>query len=271
MLCCISSPAFADGDGYGGLFDGPGAATAVPIASPDAVPSQVVVQPVASTVPAVQPAAQPATAQAPALPMAPTTPVTTWAAPGAPSGGAWGSGGSTDAGRLLPTGASDGYCDPEIAKLDEKLRAQEVDGRTSLARQSFSLLPAGFSSLSCIDKLLNSTINIFGPGSLQNLLSSILNSFSCQRVLSMVNSYANQQISQYTSQAAGMVSGSLSGLPIGSAIPGVSLGSLTAGAVNLSPTINIGGAGSNYVNLGQAWNNNPGGGGPTLPSRLFGQ
>ena len=281
ILVCGSARAESDGGGgaYGGLFSAPAPIATNPTSLNAPVP--VVGPPTPLNVPVPQ-----INASAPLQPVdGQLASPGSWAVNGSgPSTASqlWGSGNSTSAGRSLPTGASDGYCDPQVAKLDEQLRSQVIDARTQLARSTYSILPTGMLNLGCIDRILNSTVNIFGPGGLQGILNQLLGAFSCERILRTVNGYANQKVSEYSSQAMGYISNGVNSLGIGEVLPGVTLGSLTSGRVNLNPSVNLGGAGSNgsgYVNLGQAWstggsyisNGGAGGGSVIMPSRLLGQ
>ena len=288
----IISPAMAEGnDAYNGLFDNSfvrsspsGTSSAPPISSGSSVGTVINPQPQQSqTQPQQDPI--PVMGNANNGTLSPSGPKASWSNPtGEATVGntLWGSGSSTANGRSLVTGSSDGYCDPEVAKIDEKLKAQEIESRTSLARSTFSLLPSGFGHLSCIDTILNSTINIFGQEGVEALIAQVLNSFSCDIVLRQVNSYANQEISEYTSLAVGMAMSKVgdltSKLPIGNVIPGVNIGSMASSSVNLHPSVNIGGVGSNgsdYTNLSKLWGSSGSSGstysGPQLPSKLFGR
>jgi hypothetical protein len=158
--------------------------------------------------------------------------------------------------------SNDGWCDRDIALADERNRASVIEGRTALARQNFSLMPEGMMSLSCIDRILNTGLNIFNLDFLDNVMNNLRNTFSCQRVLQRVNSYANQQISQYVGGAIGSVVGgansAFASTGIGQVLPGISLGTFT-GNINMNPVyVNIGGVGSggagSFINFGQNWN-----------------
>lgn len=293
-LAVTAAPAFAQTSGYGGLF---GAITAVqnaiappPPPAPEPTVSATQLTPEQQAQQQQMPDLASAQANAP-ISASQSVPQTVYGPvdPSAPTvgGSLWGNGTATSVGRTLPggPGSNSGYCDPDVALQDERMRADVIQGRMDLARREFSLLPAGMLNLSCVDRILNAMPNIFLNNGFQGLLSQFTGAFTCERILRSVNSYANQTISQYVGQGMGMVSRTMSSaLPIGQIIPGVSLGSLT-GNINLGGLgVNIGGVGSNpsYVNLGQTWNSqaisgtsafggNPGyGGGYGAPTKLFG-
>lgn len=159
-----------------------------------------------------------------------TTPVSTSTLYGPPlppgyaaaaSGGYWGAG---------QKGSGD--CDPTVAKHQDTLRRSAISDWQTLASRTYSTLPStGFTGISCIDSLLNSSLNIFGNSSLDDLLAKIEQGV-CNALGSVVAMGANMLMSPVNQALNGA-------LPIGQIIPGVDLGSLSSGVL-MSP--NIGGA-----------------------------
>lgn len=134
----------------------------------------------------------------------------------------WGSGASA------PT---TGDCDTGIQRHQDETARLIVDNYQALAYDQYEPMPTGgFSGVSCLDRLLNSSLDIlFTSPSFDGLLSSIVNNL-CSFATSMVRNAASS-----LSQSA------MSSLPLGELVPGVNLGRLTGGGM-IRP--NIGGSSS---------------------------
>lgn len=157
--------------------------------------------------------------------------------------GFWGSGTAT------ATAASAGEgndCDEEVSRRQDQLREQVVNDAVELAKANYESPLSGlggFAQGSCLDRLLNPSLDgIFSPPNLSAILS-MLEGFICSRASSML-AEATQPLSR-SLQAA---------LPIGEVIPGVNLGSLSGG---IGVRVNQGGSArtGSYVNtnLSQTW------------------
>ena len=145
----------------------------------------------------------------------------------------WGQTSSGTAGTATPQAT----CDAAVQQRMDGQQRYMVDSFSSLARQMYpDMPPGGFTGMSCLDRLLSSSLNIlFSPPSLGDILAMIVNGL-CQ----FATSFAQQEVSSLSQSISASV-------PLGQVIPGVNLGSLGFGAT-MSPTIG-GGSGSGLVNV----------------------
>lgn len=130
-------------------------------------------------------------------------------------------------------GSSDptsGDCNPDIQQRQEDLTRQAIDQYTQMASTVYTPMPdGGFTGVSCLDRLLNSSFDfMFNPPSIEALLAMLANNV-CQ--------FATNLVREATSSALQSFSGAI---PLGQIIPGISLGSLSGG-MRIQP--NIGGSG----------------------------
>jgi hypothetical protein len=121
--------------------------------------------------------------------------------------------------------AATGGCSPDIQKAQDEARAAYITARTALANQNYSTAPESFSNLSCLDRLMNSGMDIFfQPPSMSDLLGLVEN-FVCDK--------SNEIYQDATAPLNQTFQGGLQGT--GEIIPGVNLGSMTGG-INIRPT-----------------------------------
>lgn len=105
---------------------------------------------------------------------------------------------------LHPVAASAQECLPEVQSATDNVRQQFIQGMSGLASNNFSQRPGTMSSMACLDKFMQGSMDIFfKPPQLNDLLSQVLN-FACQQ--------AKQAIGNATGGGGSNVSGLLNGL-----------------------------------------------------------
>lgn len=199
------------------------------------------------------------------------------------------------------------YCNPQIATMMQQNGAQAVKNWTMLATapgtgyttlgggsimQAAGLAPGAtkngplasalgvndndFYMVACVDRLMNSGLNIFGSFSLDDILAK-LEQAACQAIYGMFT-----QITQPLSQSLGQYSGlGVPGVP--GFFPGLNLGSIGGGlntsitpgsATGSGPTVKFGSSGGSsgtYGGLDTGWYGNGGSSGGGSYGRLMGR
>jgi hypothetical protein len=155
--------------------------------------------------------------------------------------------------------SGDATCPSAVLSAMDSARAQAIANQQTLAANNYQPMTQSFGSLSCLDNILNSGVDIFFQvPSLSQILSMLQNAI-CQAAQSAFNQ-AIQPITSKMGQASSMMSGN-TGSALNGLVPGVNLGSI-GGGVQLMQT-NGGSNGPVQTNLTSVLNGNGSYGGQT--------
>lgn len=126
-------------------------------------------------------------------------------------------------------------CDIRVERYLARASIERIDRETELARAFYRDLPeGGFRTLSCLDRLLGSGVNvIFAPPDLGAILSAIES-----RVCGIAQQHVNRAIQPLSRSLQ-------AGVDLDGMLPGIGLGRLTAG-IAVSPH---GGGGQPLINI----------------------
>lgn len=151
-----------------------------------------------------------------------------------------------------------GDCDPVVQRRQDDMARSYASRYTELAGNMYTpMLPSGFTGVSCIDRLMNSSFDIFLGGGNLNL----------DQILAQIVGGACQLATSFIQDTVSNLAYSSQGLNLGEVIPGVSLGSV--GGFSMRPNIggsttgspvNIISSGSGFQsgNLSGYWGGSPG-------------
>lgn len=82
---------------------------------------------------------------------------------------------------LQPVASMAQECFPEVQSATDTVRQQYIQGMSGLANNNFSQRPGTMTSMACLDKFMQGSMDIFfKPPQLNDLLSQVLN-FACQQ------------------------------------------------------------------------------------------
>lgn len=129
-------------------------------------------------------------------------------------------------------GAAAETCDASFKAADDRMRQAYISGRASIAESTYSKRPAGYGKMSCLEDLMktgNESLDIFfKPPTLQDLMGLVEN-FVCDAI---------SQIFEGSSGGFQDILNKIGGGG-GEIIPGINLGGLTGGGINV---LGMGGA-----------------------------
>lgn len=113
-------------------------------------------------------------------------------------------------------------CLPEVQSATDTVRQTYIQGMSGLANNNFSQRPGTMSSMACLDKFMQGSMDIFfKPPQLNDLLSQVLN-FACQKATQAVSNAVG-------GGGGGNVQGLLNGLVGGLSGGGSNLGQALGG------------------------------------------
>lgn len=123
-----------------------------------------------------------------------------------------------------PIAASAQECLPEVQQATEGVRQTFIQGMSGLASNNFSQRPGTMSSMACLDKFMQGSMDIFfKPPQLNDLLSQVLN-FACQQakqaIGNAVGGGGGSNVSGLLSGLVGGLSGGGGGSNLGQALGG---------------------------------------------------
>lgn len=111
---------------------------------------------------------------------------------------------------IVPTESSaatgdSGYCDTSIEQASRDVREDYITGQVGLADQNYSRRPSNFANLSCLERLLNTGMDIFfSPPGMTELLSMI-EQMVCEQASAIYNLATDQINTQLNDIGDGQV------------------------------------------------------------------
>lgn len=134
-------------------------------------------------------------------------------------------------------------CAIEVATMEEESRREYITGMGVLADVNSSRRPQSFAELSCLERLMNSVMDVFfEPPGLPDLLGALEN-FICDKANEVFNEVSGHMAHSFDES-----------LPIGEIVPGVNLGSMR-GSMRVRVRQGAGGS-SQDVNLSEIFGEN---------------